>query len=167
MASGFVLGFVVFWLITRILYVSLFFNNHLQILKVAYQIATIFWTGFSHFPGQLKATNVSRLPHTRAFYPVVDRGWLIDFWNLEIKWIFVALPVGFLLMLLFYYDHVSVFTTRLYFLGLINGHRIKVALQHKRSNSPSRNRAAFIGISSSSVAQASLQESLIYLCLTD
>ena len=36
----------------------------------------------------------------------MDRGWLIDFWNLEVKWIFVALPIGFLLTLLFYYDHV-------------------------------------------------------------
>lgn len=71
----------------------------------AYPIATLFWTGFAHFPGQLKATNVSKLPHTRAFYPTVNRGWLIDFWNLEVKWIFVALPIGFLLMLLFYYDH--------------------------------------------------------------
>lgn len=76
------------------------------------QIATIFWTGFAHFPGQLRATNVSRLPHTRAFYPTVDRGWLVDFWNLEVKWIFVALPIGFLLMLLFYYDHVSAVPTR-------------------------------------------------------
>lgn len=70
------------------------------------KIATIFWTGFAHFPGQLRATNVQKLPHTRAFYPTVDRSWLIDFWHLEVKWIFVALPVGFLLMLLFYYDHV-------------------------------------------------------------
>jgi len=71
------------------------------------QIATIFWTGFAHFPGQLRATNVHRLPHTWAFYPTVDRNWLIDFWNLDVKWIFVALPIGFLLMLLFYYDHVG------------------------------------------------------------
>ena len=75
------------------------------------QIATIFWTGFSHFPGQLRATNIHKLPHTRAFYPTVNRGWLIEFWNLEVKWIFVALPIGFLLMLLFYYDHVSSYFT--------------------------------------------------------
>ncbi|KAM0798558.1 HCO3 transporter family protein [Usnea florida] len=71
----------------------------------AYPIATLFWTGFAHFPGQLRASNVLKLPHTKAFYPTVNRGWLIDFWNLDVKWIFVALPVGFLLMLLFYYDH--------------------------------------------------------------
>ncbi|MDI1487116.1 MAG: hypothetical protein OHK93_006384 [Ramalina farinacea] len=71
----------------------------------AYPLATLFWTGFSHFPGVLKQTNVPKLPHTRAFYPTVDRGWLIEFWHLDVKWVFVAMPIGFLLMLLFYYDH--------------------------------------------------------------
>lgn len=83
--------------------------GHLAELR---QIATIFWTGFAHFPGQLKATDVRKLPHTRAFYPTTDRSWLVDFWKLEVKWIFVALPVGFLLMLLFYYDHVRLITIR-------------------------------------------------------
>ena len=46
------------------------------------------------------------LPVTRAFCPTVDRGWLVDFWNLPVKWIFVALPIGMLVTLLFYYDHV-------------------------------------------------------------
>ena len=70
------------------------------------QLATLFWTGFAHYPGRLRDISVAKLPHTRAFYPTVDRSWLIDFWNLEVKWVFVALPIGFLLMLLFYYDHV-------------------------------------------------------------
>lgn len=43
---------------------------------------------------------------TKAFYPTQSRGWLIDFWSLDIKWVFVAMPFGFLLMLLFYFDHV-------------------------------------------------------------
>ena len=71
-----------------------------------WQIATIFWTGFSHIPGTLKKSDIQTLPHTRAFYPTVDRGWLIDFWNLSVKWVFVAMPIGFLMMLLFYFDHV-------------------------------------------------------------
>lgn len=73
----------------------------------AYPIGTIFWTGFSHIPGPLKDTDLLRLPVTRAFYPSTNRGWLVDFWNLEVKWIFVSLPMGILLTLLFYYDHVS------------------------------------------------------------
>lgn len=71
----------------------------------AYPIATIWWTGFSHIPGRIKNTDLLRIPHTRAFYPTVDRGWLVDFWTLPVKWVFVALPIGILLTLLFYYDH--------------------------------------------------------------
>ncbi|KAL4918736.1 HCO3 transporter family-domain-containing protein [Aspergillus aurantiobrunneus] len=71
----------------------------------AYPLATLFWVGFAHFPGNLKSTHIGFLPHTRAFYPTQDRGWLIHFWQLDVKWVFTALPFGFLTMLLFYYDH--------------------------------------------------------------
>ncbi|KEQ90727.1 hypothetical protein AUEXF2481DRAFT_92700 [Aureobasidium subglaciale EXF-2481] len=71
----------------------------------AYPIATLFWTGFVHIPGTIKRANVLTLDHTRAFYPTVDRSWLIHFWNLPVKWVFVALPIGILVTLLFYYDH--------------------------------------------------------------
>jgi len=67
----------------------------------------MFWTGFSHIPGTLKSADIQRLPHTRAFYPTVPRPWVVDFWNLPVKWVFVAMPVGFLTMLLFYFDHVG------------------------------------------------------------
>lgn len=69
------------------------------------QICTLFWTGFVHINGPLKRANVLTLPITRAFYPSTDRSWLIHFWNLPVKWVFVALPIGILLTLLFYYDH--------------------------------------------------------------
>ncbi|XMA08314.1 hypothetical protein WAI453_001105 [Rhynchosporium graminicola] len=71
----------------------------------AYPIATIFWVGFSHIPGTIKRANISTLPISRAFYPTQPRSWLIDFWTLDVKWVFVAMPFGFLVMLLFYYDH--------------------------------------------------------------
>ncbi|KAI2958799.1 hypothetical protein CBS147323_8575 [Aspergillus niger] len=71
----------------------------------AYVIGTIFWVGFAHIPGNLKETGISFVPITRAFYPTQPRGWLVHFWELETKWVFAALPFGFLVMLLFYYDH--------------------------------------------------------------
>lgn len=71
----------------------------------AYPIATIFWTGFTHIPGTLKRVDFLRLPVTRAFYPTVPRPWFVAFWTLEVKWIFVAIPFGLLMTLLFYYDH--------------------------------------------------------------
>ncbi|KAL8763855.1 MAG: hypothetical protein Q9184_000451 [Pyrenodesmia sp. 2 TL-2023] len=71
----------------------------------AYPIATFFWTGFSHFPGNLSYVDFIRLPTTKAFYPTVSRSWVVSFWHLPVKWIFVAAPFGFLMTLLFYYDH--------------------------------------------------------------
>lgn len=75
----------------------------------AYPIATLWWTGFSHIPGRIAEASLMRVPRTRAFYPTVEHPgpgpWLIDFWNLEAKWVFVSLPMGILLTLLFYYDH--------------------------------------------------------------
>jgi boron transporter len=71
----------------------------------AYVFPTLFWVGFAHFPGPLAATHVSTVPIHEAFHPTQPRSWLIDFWSLDVKWVFVALPFGFLTMLLFYYDH--------------------------------------------------------------
>jgi hypothetical protein len=65
----------------------------------------LFWTGFVHIPGTIKRADVLTLPITRAFYPSTDRSWLIHFWTLPVKWVFVALPIGILVTLLFYYDH--------------------------------------------------------------
>ncbi|KAE8843058.1 hypothetical protein HRS9139_02355 [Pyrenophora teres f. teres] len=66
---------------------------------------TLFWVGFSHIPGRLENTGLYHVPISKAFQPTQDRDWVIDFWNLDVKWVFVALPFGFLMMLLFYYDH--------------------------------------------------------------
>ncbi|KAF2009183.1 HCO3 transporter family protein [Aaosphaeria arxii CBS 175.79] len=66
---------------------------------------TLFWVGFAHFPGRLHHSGITYVPIHKAFHPTQPRSWLIDFWNLDAKWVFVALPFGFLLMLLFYYDH--------------------------------------------------------------
>lgn len=71
----------------------------------AYPIATLWWTGFSHIPGRIADTSLHRIPHSTAFHPTVDRSWLVPFWTLPVKWVFVALPIGILLTLLFYYDH--------------------------------------------------------------
>lgn len=72
----------------------------------AFAAGCIFWTGFSHFPkNSLERVPIERLPITRSFYPTLDRPWFIDFWNIELKYVFVGAPLGFLIMLLFYFDH--------------------------------------------------------------
>ena len=75
----------------------------------AYPIATLWWTGFSRIPSRITEANLMRIPRTRALYPTVERPgpgpWLIDFWNLDVAWVFISLPMGILLTLLFYYNH--------------------------------------------------------------
>lgn len=71
----------------------------------AYPIATVWWTGFTHFPGNLAYAHFEYLPTSRAFFPTVDRPWVVDFWSIPTKWVFIAIPFGFLMTLLFYYDH--------------------------------------------------------------
>ncbi|OCK81955.1 hypothetical protein K432DRAFT_415681 [Lepidopterella palustris CBS 459.81] len=73
----------------------------------AYPIATLWWVGFSHIPGNLSRVHIEDLPITKSWYPTIPRPyvWLVDFWHLPVKWVFVALPMGALVTLLFYYDH--------------------------------------------------------------
>lgn len=75
------------------------------IADYAYPLATLWWTGFSHIPGRIKDSDLLRIPITKAFYPTVERPWLVPFWDIPVKWVFVALPMGILMTLLFYYDH--------------------------------------------------------------
>ncbi|KAN0063099.1 hypothetical protein ACQY0O_004262 [Thecaphora frezii] len=76
------------------------------ISSYAFAAGCIFWTGFSHFPNHsLRKVPIERLPITRSWYPTMDRPWFVDFWNIELKYVFVGAPLGFLIMLLFYFDH--------------------------------------------------------------
>ncbi|KAF2451450.1 hypothetical protein P171DRAFT_459489 [Karstenula rhodostoma CBS 690.94] len=71
----------------------------------AYVFPTLFWVGFAHIPGHLRSTHQTFVPTSKAFQPTQPRNWVIDFWNLDVGWVLVSLPFGFLTMLLFYYDH--------------------------------------------------------------
>lgn len=77
------------------------------IADYSFVFPTLFWVGFSNFPGRLAVTKQYRVPTVGAFQPTQHRNWVIEFWTLDVKWVFVAVPFGFLMMLLFYYDHVS------------------------------------------------------------
>jgi hypothetical protein len=53
-----------------------------------------------------------------AFKPANGRSWLVHFWQLEGKWVALALPFGFILWVLFFFDHnVSV---RLFFFFFVS-----------------------------------------------
>ncbi|CAF1238415.1 unnamed protein product [Rotaria sp. Silwood1] len=69
-------------------------------------ISVIFWSGFAFIPGHLRSTNIEHLSITTAYKPTIsNRSWFINPSNLDIKYIFIALPFGLLVTALFYFDH--------------------------------------------------------------
>ncbi|CEQ38587.1 SPOSA6832_00032, partial [Sporobolomyces salmonicolor] len=64
------------------------------IVDYAFAAVIIFYTGFVHIPGYIKDSDIQYLPITKAFAPTLDRDWVVPFWNLPVKWVFVALPFG-------------------------------------------------------------------------
>ncbi|KAF8349231.1 HCO3 transporter family-domain-containing protein [Amanita rubescens] len=55
--------------------------------------------------GYLHIANPSTLPVGGAFQAANGRKWLVRFWQLDGKWVGIALPFGFVLWVLFFFDH--------------------------------------------------------------
>ncbi|CUA68396.1 Putative transporter C543,05c [Schizosaccharomyces pombe 972h-] [Rhizoctonia solani] len=55
--------------------------------------------------GRFNLANTLTLPTSGAFSPAGNRPWLVKFWELDGKWVGIALPFGFVLFILFYFDH--------------------------------------------------------------
>ena len=73
-------------------------------------LTIVFFTGFVHI-GRMRGVMLETLPTSRAFFPTQDRGWFIDFWNMDIGDVFIAIPFAILLTILFYFDHNGLFLT--------------------------------------------------------
>lgn len=67
-------------------------------------LTIVFFTGFVHI-GQMKNVHVETLPTSKAFFPTLERGWLVRFWEIDVSDIFLAIPFALLLTILFYFDH--------------------------------------------------------------
>ncbi|CAE6479408.1 hypothetical protein ACGC1H_005374 [Rhizoctonia solani] len=67
-------------------------------------ISVVACTGLAYW-GRLNLANPLTLPTSGAFSPAGDRPWLVKFWELDGKWVGIALPFGFVLFILFYFDH--------------------------------------------------------------
>ncbi|KAF1985304.1 hypothetical protein K402DRAFT_335037 [Aulographum hederae CBS 113979] len=67
-------------------------------------LTVIFFTGFVYI-GKMRAIDLMTLPVSKAFFPTVDRGWFVHFWNIDIGDVFIAIPFAILLTILFWFDH--------------------------------------------------------------
>ncbi|KZT35614.1 anion exchanging protein [Sistotremastrum suecicum HHB10207 ss-3] len=61
-------------------------------------------SGVSYW-GSFNAANASTLPVGGAFTAAGGRSWIVRFWELDGKWVGIAFPFGFILFVLFYFDH--------------------------------------------------------------
>lgn len=75
-------------------------------------MSIVFFTGFIHFGGYLKDTELDKLPITQSYQPTFHgdgrpHGWFIHFWPpyIDVSDIFLAIPFAILLTFLFYFDH--------------------------------------------------------------
>ncbi|MCJ1400973.1 hypothetical protein MMC11_004184 [Xylographa trunciseda] len=67
-------------------------------------LTIVFFTGFVHV-GRMNSVDLQTLPTSRPFFPTLDRGWFVHFWEIEVGDIFIAIPFAVLLTILFYFDH--------------------------------------------------------------
>lgn len=85
---------------------SSLFQRHIRKFIEDYgtPLTVIFFTGFVHI-GKMRGVALLTLPTSKAFFPTTDRGWFIDFWDISVGDVFVAIPFAILLTILFYFDH--------------------------------------------------------------
>lgn len=67
-------------------------------------LTVVFFAGFVHI-GRMVEVDVEYLPTSIAFLPTMDRSWLVRFWDIDVKDIFLAIPFALLLTILFWFDH--------------------------------------------------------------
>ncbi|KAG9088126.1 hypothetical protein FS749_002403, partial [Ceratobasidium sp. UAMH 11750] len=67
-------------------------------------ISVIACSGLAYW-GRFNLANPLTLPTSGAFEPAGGRAWLVKFWELDGKWVGIAFPFGFVLFILFYFDH--------------------------------------------------------------
>ncbi|KAF7357660.1 hypothetical protein MSAN_01362600 [Mycena sanguinolenta] len=83
-----------------------FFHRHTRRFLADYgmPISLIASSGMAYW-GRFNATNPATLPVNGAFQAAGGREWLVKFWELDGKWVGIAFPFGFVLWVLFFFDH--------------------------------------------------------------
>ena len=53
----------------------------------------------------MRRVDLEVLPTGTSFMPTTGRNWLVNFWDLDVGEVFIALPFAILLTILFWFDH--------------------------------------------------------------
>ncbi|KAG6909271.1 hypothetical protein DXG01_001333 [Tephrocybe rancida] len=97
-------------LVTSFLFQSMsqktFFHRHVRRFLADYGMPmSLIASSAMAYWGRFNIANPSTLPIGPAFQPAGGREWLVRFWQLEAKWVGIALPFGIVLWILFFFDH--------------------------------------------------------------
>ncbi|EJS42054.1 YNL275W [Saccharomyces arboricola H-6] len=72
-------------------------------------LSVLFWSSFTHFGGYLQDVRFKKLPITKSFFPTSKlnrpQGTWLAYEPIPVKDVFIALPFGIILTILFYFDH--------------------------------------------------------------
>ncbi|KAI6251505.1 hypothetical protein HI914_00541 [Erysiphe necator] len=85
---------------------SSIFQHHIRRFIEDYgtPLTLIFFTGFVQI-GRMQEISLKTLPTSKSFLPTTERSWFVQFWNVTVIDVFVAIPFAILLTILFYFDH--------------------------------------------------------------
>ncbi|KAF8634064.1 hypothetical protein AX17_004328 [Amanita inopinata Kibby_2008] len=97
-------------LVTSFLFQSVshkpFFHRHVRRFLADYGMPiSLLASSAMAYWGRFNLANPLTLPVGAAFQPANGRAWLVEFWQLEAKWVGIALPFGIVLWILFFFDH--------------------------------------------------------------
>ncbi|KAF9887362.1 hypothetical protein FE257_010217 [Aspergillus nanangensis] len=82
------------------------FQRHIRKVIEDYgtPLTIVFFSGFVHL-GFMREIHLETLPISRAFFPTLDRPWLVRFWEISVGDVFLAFPFAMLLTILLFFDH--------------------------------------------------------------
>lgn len=82
------------------------FHRHIRRFFSDYgmPISLVAASGMAYW-GRFNTSNPATLPVGGAFQAANGRAWLVKFWELDGKWVGIALPFGIILWILFFFDH--------------------------------------------------------------
>lgn len=85
---------------------SVYFHRHVRrfIADYGMPISLVAASAMAYW-GRFKSAHPTTLPVGGAFQAAGGRDWLVKFWQLEAKWVAIAFPFGFVLWVLFFFDH--------------------------------------------------------------
>ena len=97
-------------LVTSFLFQSIsqttYFHRHVRRFLADYGMpASLVATSAMAYWGKFNAANPLTLPAGHSFQLAGGRELLVKFWQLEGRWVGVALPFGLVLWILFFFDH--------------------------------------------------------------